>query len=80
VRKLFDVFVFMFKAYAILAVVSIFLYGLGAVLAEGAHLFCRGFNCDEIICWDNYAIKTPHGYIPCEELDDYLDQLEQEGL
>jgi hypothetical protein len=39
--------------------------GLDTVASEN----CMGYDCETLYCPDNYAIKTPTGYVPCEEIE-----------
>ena len=52
---------------------SICLYLVGQVFAWSGDLDCKGWNCEEVTCWDGYAVRLPDGtYLPCEKFDEYM--------
>jgi len=63
-----------FNLIKISIVASICLYLIGQAMAWSAESSCKGWDCQEVTCWDGYAVKVDGGkYVPCEKLDDYLN-------
>jgi hypothetical protein len=44
-------------------------------LEQGSNLICRGWECEQVTCWDGYSVYIPEekAYLPCEKFDEYLN-------
>lgn len=65
----------MFNIIKITIVATVCLYIMGEILGNAANKRdCRGWDCEEVTCWDGYAVRLPDGsYLPCEKFDDYVN-------
>jgi len=55
-----------------LAIVSMFLYCAGSIVAAAIPEECYGLECEEILCPKGYAIQVSETeYLPCKAYDDY---------
>ena len=56
------------------ALVSMFLYGAGHLLAAGLPEDCFGADCEVVTCPDNMAVNLGDGrYLPCEKFEEYKE-------
>jgi hypothetical protein len=58
---------------------TIALYLAGHLMATATE-DCKGWACEEVSCPDGYAVKTPDGYLPCEDFDLFIETKNKELL
>jgi hypothetical protein len=65
----------MFNLIKLTIVASICLYIIGLAFAWSAeNTNCKGWDCEEVTCWDGYAVRLPDGtYLPCDKFDEYVN-------
>lgn len=56
-------------------VASICLYLVGQVFAWSGDTDCKGWKCEEVTCWDGYAVYIPKekAYLPCSLFEKYVN-------
>jgi len=65
----------MFNMIKLTIVASLCLYLIAMALEQGSNLICRGWECEQVTCWDGYSVYIPEekAYLPCEKFDEYLN-------